>query len=129
MSQRLISRIPALDVVRQWRSIMIFKETEIFTSLLPENLTDDDYAQLQHALIVNPEAGAVIRNSGGLRKLRWQSSFNDKGKRSGIRIIYYHITDENQILMLYVYSKATQDDLSSTELQILRKVSERLNHG
>ena len=56
-----------------------FVETKLFTKLVPEYLSDDEYATLQQSLIVNPEAGDVIPGSGGVRKLRWASRAAARG--------------------------------------------------
>ena len=53
--------------------VFTFVETRLFTGLVPQYLSDDEYADLQRALIADPEAGAVIRGTGGVRKLRWPS--------------------------------------------------------
>jgi mRNA-degrading endonuclease RelE of RelBE toxin-antitoxin system len=66
---------------------MTFKETSVFTRQIAALIPDDDYREFQQELIFNPRAGDVIRGSGGLRKIRWRSAA--KGKRGGIRIIYY----------------------------------------
>jgi mRNA-degrading endonuclease RelE of RelBE toxin-antitoxin system len=66
--------------------------------------------------------GAVIPESGGLRKLRWVSA--GKGKRGGLRVIYYWVTNDHKILLLYVYSKAKQEDLTSQELKFLKTLIE-----
>jgi len=66
---------------------MIFIETTIFTKLLPKYLTDDEYWALQWYLVFYPEAGDVVPGSGGVRKVRWAPE--GKGKRGGIRIMYY----------------------------------------
>lgn len=50
---------------------MVFVETSVFTKLLPGYLKDEDYRGLQSHLIKSPDAGAVIRGSGGVRKVRW----------------------------------------------------------
>ena len=64
---------------------MLFIETSTFTRQLPRHL-DDDYAALQAFLSVHPEAGDVIRGTGGVRKIRWAMA--GRGKRGGSRIIY-----------------------------------------
>ena len=98
-------------------------ETPVFTRIIQELLSDDEYADLQQALVKNPAAGAIIRNSGGIRKLRWSGS--GRGKRGGIRIIYYWLSADYQIRMLYAYPKNTRADLSKEQLAALRKIIER----
>ncbi len=66
---------------------MEFIEAPLFTRRVHEYLTDDEYAALQWALALRPEAGAVIPGSGGMRKLRWAGKGH--GKRGGLRVIYY----------------------------------------
>ena len=64
-----------------------FIETRLFTRLVQQYLSEDDYRRLQLELIKNPEAGPVIRGSGGVRKLRWKAA--GRGKRGGYRIVYF----------------------------------------
>ena len=59
--------------------IMIFIETSLFTRLLPNYLSDDEYRSLQWHLLEHPEAGNIVRGSGGVRKIRW--SQEGKGKK------------------------------------------------
>ena len=61
---------------------MVFIETSIFTKLLPSYLSDDDYRGLQSYLLQKPDAGDIVRGSGGVRKVRWAAS--DRGKGGGI---------------------------------------------
>lgn len=75
---------------------MQFIETSIFTRQVTSLLTDDEYSQLQVALFAHPEMGAIIPRSGGLRKVRW--SMSGRGKRGGVRAIYYWVVAEDQIL-------------------------------
>jgi mRNA-degrading endonuclease RelE of RelBE toxin-antitoxin system len=67
-------------------------------------------------------AGAVIPGSGGLRKVRWSPA--GRGKRGGVRVIYYWAVAQERILMLLVYSKNERDDLSADQMRILRRVVE-----
>jgi hypothetical protein len=62
-------------------------ETSSFTKRIQGALSDDEYGRLQQALISDPAAGTLIPGGGGLRKLRWATG--GKGKRSGLRVIYY----------------------------------------
>jgi hypothetical protein len=97
-------------------------ETSIFSGQLYELLSDDDYRALQYALALRPEQGALIPGSGGLRKIRW--SLRDKGKRGGLRVIYYWDSAEDVIYLVYLYSKNQQTDLKPNQLKMLRRVVE-----
>ena len=85
-------------------------------------MPDDEYMRLQEALIDNPKSGDVIRASGGLRKVRWR--LPTRGKRGGVRIIYYYFDQNAQIYMIYAYSKKDQSDLTTDQVKQLRKVVE-----
>lgn len=74
---------------------MVFVETSLFSRLLGDYLTDEDYRRLQNHLVAHPDAGKVIRASGGMRKVRWQSG--GKGKSGGLRVIYYWARDLKRI--------------------------------
>ena len=100
---------------------MIFIETPIFTRLVQDLLSDDEYRELQIALIVQPDLGPVIQGSGGLRKVRW--ALPGRGKRGGVRVIYYLAT-QDRIFMVFIYSKGKQDDLSAAQLKVLRQLIE-----
>ncbi len=101
---------------------MIFIETPIFTADLYELLTDDEYAEFQRYLADNPRLGDVIQDTGGLRKIRWAA--NGKGKRGGVRVIYYYLTADAQIRLLLIYKKGIQDNLTEKQKKILRKLNE-----
>ena len=98
-------------------------ETSIFTKRVTQLLTPEEYRLFQNEIIINPEKGKIISGSGGLRKLRW--SYSGKGKRGGVRVIYYWIRKEEIILMLLIYPKNEQDDLSKEQLRLLRTIVER----
>ena len=98
-------------------------ETSIFTKKISSLLTAEEYRKLQNALILNPQRGKVISGSGGLRKIRW--GISGKGKSGGVRIIYYWLLKKNIILMLLVYPKNEQDDLTSSQLKILKSLVEK----
>ena len=82
---------------------MVIVETRIFTRIITDLLDDDDYRELQEALVDRPELGDLIKGSGGIRKVRWKAV--NTGKRGGIRVIYYWVVDDNHIRMLYAYAK------------------------
>lgn len=92
-------------------------ETPVFTRKIKDVLSDDEYSRLQWALVIHPEAGALIPGGKGLRKLRWLVS--GKGKRGGLRVIYYWHMREEKIYMLLPYRKSEQEDLTKEQLKIL----------
>lgn len=95
-----------------------FVETKLFTRLVREYLTDDEYAKLQQALLANPEIGAVIPGSGGVRKLRWGVA--GRGKRGGIRIIYFLRTRQGEIWMLSLYAKNVTVNIPANVLKQIK---------
>lgn len=82
-------------------------------------LSEESYRKLQSTLMLRPEAGAVIRGSGGLRKIRW--NLPGSGKRGSLRIIYFW-NPPDTIFMLFPYRKTEQDDLTQDQLKLLRKM-------
>jgi len=94
-----------------------FIEARFFTSCITKLMSDDEYLALQELLIQNPRAGEVIPGSGSLRKIRWR--VRGRGKRGGIRVIYYCWSKE-VLGMLYAYDKAAQSDLTPGQLKLLR---------
>lgn len=99
-----------------------FLETPAFTRQIVALMSDADYAALQGALVVDPEAGDLIQGTGGLRKIRWQEPERRKGKRGGTRIIYYWYEPRTVIYMLLAYSKGERDDLSAREKRTLKQL-------
>jgi len=83
-------------------------------------LPDDEFRELQNFLINKPNAGTLIQGTGGLRKLRW--SLDNKGKRGGIRVIYYWQLSKNQIYLMTLYSKNEKTDLSSKEKKDIKQM-------
>lgn len=98
-------------------------ETPIFTQKVISLLTQEEYRSLQNELIINPEKGKIIPGSGGLRKLRWGVS--GRGKSGGVRTIYYWFTKKETILMLLMYPKNEQDNLTSSQLKVLKSLVEK----
>ena len=101
---------------------MEFFETSIFTKLIQKLISDEEYHLLQLQLSVRPESGNIIKGSGGIRKVRWAGS--GRGKRGGIRVIYYYFTEDEQIYMLYVYPKSKKDDLTADQMKQLKQLVE-----
>jgi mRNA-degrading endonuclease RelE of RelBE toxin-antitoxin system len=104
---------------------MVIIETPIFTKQLLSALSDDDYRLFQTVLLERPDAGKVIPGSGGLRKLRWAAE--GRGKRGGLRVIYYWFM-QGTILLLFIYPKNVQEDLTPDQLKQLKKIVEEEYH-
>ncbi len=99
---------------------MRFIESSVFTASLRRHLDDEQYRALQAALALRPEQGALIPGGAGLRKLRWGTE--GRGKRGGVRTIYYWAVADEVCYMLFVYAKNEQGDLSPTQLRALARV-------
>lgn len=94
---------------------MRFVETPVFTASLRRLLDEEQYRALQLALVLRPEQGQLISGGGGLRKLRWGAE--GRGKRGGVRTIYYWAVREDVCFMLFVYAKNEQGDLTPAQLR------------
>lgn len=97
---------------------VVFVETPIFTKRIQQYMDDDEYAELQKYLAAKPDAGDIIRGSGGIRKLRWAGS--GRGKRGGLRVIYFWWVAKDRISLLLAYPKNEMDDLSAEKLKRLK---------
>jgi len=99
-----------------------FVETKLFTRLVQEYLSDDEYSQLQQAIIASPEVGSVIPGSGGVRKMRWGVS--GRGKRGGLRIIYFLRARHGQVWMLTLYAKNVSENISA---RVLKQIKDEID--
>jgi mRNA-degrading endonuclease RelE of RelBE toxin-antitoxin system len=101
---------------------MEFIETSVFSSLVEECLSAEEYLSLQIALTLRPEQGSLIPHSGGLRKIRW--SYQRRGRRGGLRVIYYWYPTADRIYLLFLYPKNRLEDLTAGQIKLLRKIVE-----
>jgi hypothetical protein len=99
-----------------------FVETPIFTEDVSNELSLDDYRQIQIALMLRPGVGPVMPGSGGIRKMRWRRA--GMGKRGGLRVIYFWEAKSETFYMLTVYRKGDQENLSMRQLRVLRRLVE-----
>ena len=102
--------------------LLTFVETKLFTGLVGGYLSDDEYAALQLSIAANPEAGEIVRGSGGVRKLRWSGL--GRGKRGGIRVIYYLRTTRGEVWMLTLYAK---NEAASIPAHLLKRIKEEID--
>lgn len=99
----------------------LFVETRLFTRLVHEYLSDDEYSTLQAALIMQPDRGAVVPGSGGVRKLRWGA--DGRGKRGGYRVIYFVRPRRGIVWLLTIYPKSVLDSIPT---HVLRQIREEI---
>ena len=107
---------------------LTYTMTALFVELPPfkrhraEYLDDEAFRALQVMLMQHPEAGDVIQGTGGLRKVRFADERRHKGKRGGIRVIYYWWLGGAQFWLFTLYGKDVQDDLSASQKKALKRL-------
>ncbi len=104
----------------------VFVETRLFEKLRPDYLDDDSYYEFQSVLMKAPKSGAVIQGTEGIRKIRWAAK--GKGKRGGVRIIYYWLDKKERFYFLTLYAKNETTDLTANEKRILKQFVEDWEH-
>lgn len=87
-------------------------------------ISDDEYTALQVFLIARPNAGKIIRGSGGIRKLRW--AIHGKGKSGGARVVYYWTPSKDHVYFLTAYTKGEREDIDRDTVKRIRKLVETL---
>jgi len=103
----------------------LFVELPAFARFRQDYLDDERFRELQNALLRNLEAGDVIEGTGGLRKVRHADARRGKGKRSGLRVIYYWWRPGSQFWLFTLYDKDELDDLSAKERRALKDMLKR----
>ena len=98
----------------------LFVELPPFARFRADYLDDEGFRRLQSLLMRNPEAGDVIEGTGGLRKLRYADVRRGKGKRGGLRVIYYWWSAGRHFWLFTLYDKDEADDLSAKEKKLLK---------
>jgi hypothetical protein len=98
----------------------LFVELPAFARHRGDYLDDDGFRALQQSMLKNPEAGDVIEGTGGLRKLRHGDPRRGKGKRGGLRVIYYWWDGGRQFWLFTLYDKDEMEDLSADEKKLLK---------
>jgi mRNA-degrading endonuclease RelE of RelBE toxin-antitoxin system len=99
----------------------VFFETSAFSALRPAYLSEDAYRSLQASLLENPEMGDLMPRTGGFRKLRWADQRRGKGKRGGLRIIYYWLHHHGQLWMFSIYDKDELENLTAEQEHQLKR--------
>lgn len=100
-----------------------FIESSLFSKLVYDYLSEDDYTLFQQYLLEHPEAGDVVQGSGGVRKVRWARA--GTGKSSGVRVCYYTRNAAGQILLLVIFAKSVRASIPGA---LLKQIKEMLDH-
>jgi hypothetical protein len=97
-------------------------ESPIFQKLWPRYWHEDERAEFASFIVLNPEAGSVIRGSGGVRKVRWVRE--GTGKSGGVRIVYLTRNEIGEIYLLSLYAKSESENISLNTLKEIRRALE-----
>jgi len=103
----------------------LFIEMPAFERHRSSYLDDDEYLRLQAHLLDDPECGDLISGTGGLRKARFADARRGKGKRGGLRIIYFWWKQRSQLWLFTIYDKDEVEDLSPKDKKWLKDLLER----
>ena len=109
----------------QFAMFASFVELPPFQRMRQTYMDDDTYLRLQEELLANPEAGDMIEGAGGLRKLRRPDPRRGKGKRGGLRVIYYWWLGGDQFWLFTIYDKDEADDLTAEQRKFLKQLLKR----
>lgn len=113
----------ALYTALPYNHYMEFIEATAFTKYVYDYLSEDEYLGLQSFLLQYPEAGKIVRGSGGVRKVRW--AIAGKGKSGGVRVIYYFKKQDDEIWLLTIYRK---NEAASIPAHILRQIAKEIEN-
>jgi hypothetical protein len=106
------------------RRLITVAETPLFVRQAQDVWDEADREAFVNFIAGDPEAGDLIPETGGVRKVRWGRS--GSGKRGGVRVIYFYHNDKRPLYLLMVYAKARRENLSSDEKGMVRKLAVRL---
>jgi hypothetical protein len=98
-------------------------ESPLFQKLWPLYWSEEERGEFASYVALEPTAGAVIRESGGLRKVRWARS--GSGKSGGVRIIYFTRTNEGEVVLLTMYAKGNTGNIPTAKLKEIRRALEK----
>jgi hypothetical protein len=100
-----------------------FIESSLFSKLVYDYLTEEDYIAFQQHLLEHPDAGDMVRGSGGVRKVRWARA--GAGKSGGVRVCYFTRNAAGQIFLLLIYAKGVRTSIPGA---VLKQIKEVMSH-
>jgi hypothetical protein len=105
--------------------VLTFVESPLFSKQVYQYLDDEEYAAFQVYLASMPDAGDVVKDSGGIRKVRWRRE--GRGKSGGVRVMYFTRLHFGEIWMLLIYAKSAVDSIPGHVLKALREEMENVD--
>jgi hypothetical protein len=105
--------------------VLTFVESPLFSKQVYQYLDDEEYAAFQVYLASMPEAGDVVKDSGGIRKVRWRRK--GRGKSGGVRVMYFARLHSGEIWLLLIYAKSAVDNIPGHILKALREEMENVD--
>ncbi len=112
-----------------WTRPITVAETAVFMRQAADVWTDEERSAFVDFIARNPEAGDLIPESGGVRKVRWGRQ--GSGKQGGVRVIYFYQRSDVPLYLLMIYAKARREDLSPDAKRVVQALAARLKraHG
>ena len=114
----MLAIYPQVAYIKSMKAL--FVELPAFAKYRADYMDDEGFRGLQQSMLKNPEAGDVIEGTGGLRKLRHGDPRRGKGKRGGLRVIYYWWDGGRQFWLFTLYDKDEMENLSADEKKALK---------
>ena len=112
---------PLAYILAMVERLITVAETPVFVRQAKEVWTEDEHDEFVLYLAGNPEAGDLIPETGGVRKVRWKRA--GSGKRGGVRVIYFYHDRDRPLYLLLVYAKGRQEDLEPDEKRAVRELA------
>jgi hypothetical protein len=113
--------LPSVRKLRILEMLAVFVELPAFERHRGSYLDDEQFRQLQAQLLMDPVRGDVITAAGGLRKMRFADARRGKGKRGGLRIVYFWWPHGAQFWLFAIYDKDEVEDLSAADKRLLKQ--------
>lgn len=117
-------RLTKLRHCRTFEAMLTVIETPTFVRLASDYWNDEDRTDFVNFIAGDPEAGDVVPGSGGVRKVRWGST--GRGKRGGVRVIYFNRLANGEIWLLLVYPKSVHENIPA---HTLRQIKEEIENA
>jgi len=99
--------------------VLTVVETSLFEEQWPSYWTEDEHNEFVFFIASTPEAGVVVEDSGGIRKVRWKRT--GTGKSGGVRVIYFTRLAQGEVVLLTLYAKSKTDNLTGAKLKEIRR--------